>query len=219
MALTGEWVLLKTFNMTLDTSEILGLEDRYRRNLINSLLGPKTIVLVGSVSANGVYNLAPFSQVFHVGANPPMAGLLFRPDSVPRHTLTNIRNSGFYTIQSVEEPWFAKAHQCSARYSEEVSEFEAVQLESEIIEGFEAPFVKDAKVKIGLSLKEEVKIESNNTILVIGMIEKLIVPKQALEEDGFLNPLKTGAVAVAGLDAYYSLNHLARLKYAKPHLP
>ncbi|MCB0819295.1 MAG: flavin reductase [Bacteroidetes bacterium] len=204
--------------MNLNTSEILGLEDRYRRNLINSLLGPKSVVLVGSVSVNGIYNLAPFSQVFHVGANPPLAGLLFRPDSVPRHTLTNIRNTGFFTIQSIAEAWFAEAHQCSARYPKEVSEFEAMQLEPETFDGFAAPFVKNAKVKIGLSLKEEINIAINKTILVVGMIEKLIVPDDAVEEDGFLNPMETGAIAAAGLDSYYSLNHLARLKYAKPHL-
>jgi hypothetical protein len=37
----------------------------------------------------------------------------------------------------------------------------------------------------------------------------------AVEPDGFLNPQKTGSIASAGLDSYYTLQQLARLDYAK----
>ena len=79
---------------------IAGLDERFRRNLINSLHGVRPALLVGTTSATGTDNLAVFSQVLHIGANPPLTGILFRPDSVERHTLTNIRNNGAFTLNT-----------------------------------------------------------------------------------------------------------------------
>jgi flavin reductase (DIM6/NTAB) family NADH-FMN oxidoreductase RutF len=202
--------------MNLNSEDIINLDEMFRRNMLNSLLGPKSLVLIGTISSSGVSNLAVFSQVFHIGANPPLAGILFRPDSVPRHTLTNIRETGCFTIQNVTRNYFRQAHQSSARYPDQISEFEATGLEEEYIDDFPAPFVKDATVKMALNKVEEIRLQSNDTILVVGKIERILVPMNAVEKDGFVNPLLTGSMASAGLDAYYSVQALARLSYAKP---
>lgn len=72
--------------MELNKEEILHYEKNYRANLINSVSGFKSANLIGTVSSKGNTNLAIFSSVIHVGANPPLIGLLMRPVSVPRHT-------------------------------------------------------------------------------------------------------------------------------------
>ena len=51
----------------------------------------------------GQTNLAIFSQIFHIGANPPLVGILVRPDSVDRHTLRNIRETSWFTINHIQE--------------------------------------------------------------------------------------------------------------------
>lgn len=202
--------------MNLKSDEISSLDKTFRSNLINSLLGPKSITLIGTISTSGISNLALFSQVFHVGANPPLLGVLFRPDSVPRHTLTNIRDTGCFTLQNVTRNYFRQAHQTSARYPEPVSEFDATGLEEEYLEEFAAPFVKEASVKLALNKVEEIRIQSNDTVLIVGEIVRIIAPMQAIEKDGFVDPVISGSIASAGLDAYYSVQALARLKYAKP---
>jgi flavin reductase (DIM6/NTAB) family NADH-FMN oxidoreductase RutF len=202
-----------------DQNALEGLEQRFRANLINSLPGAKALALVGTRSREGQENLAVFNSVFHVGANPAMIGLVFRPDSVDRHTLSNIRETGFYTLNQVHAGMVAAAHQTSARYAAEVSEFEATGLNPLYNPGFEAPAVKESTVRIGLELAEEIPVRSNGTILIIGKVLWLELPDAAIGADGFVDPMETGVVSVCGLDAYYGLQPLARYAYAKPDLP
>ncbi len=45
--------------------------DRFTRaNFINSLSGFKSLSLIGTVNGNGVSNLAVFSNIVHLGADP-----------------------------------------------------------------------------------------------------------------------------------------------------
>lgn len=202
-----------------DSLSLAELEQRFRAQLINSLPGVKALALIGTRSKAGQENLAVFNSVFHVGANPAMLGLVFRPDSVDRHTLSHIRETGFYTMNQVSAGMAGAAHQTSARYPAEVSEFAATGLQPFYYPGFEAPAVLESRVRIGLELAEEIPVKSNGTILVIGRVSWLEFPDTALGEDGFINPLVTGSVSVCGLDAYYGLEPLGRYAYAKPDMP
>jgi flavin reductase (DIM6/NTAB) family NADH-FMN oxidoreductase RutF len=202
-----------------DQNALEGLEQRFRANLINSLPGAKALALVGTRSREGQENLAVFNSVFHVGANPAMLGLIFRPDSVDRHTLSNIRETGVYTLNQVSAGMTEAAHQTSARYPAGVSEFVATGLQPFYYPAFEAPAVLESRVRLGLELAEEIPVRSNGTILIIGRVVWLELPDAAVGADGFADPLETGTVSVCGLDAYYALQPLGRYAYAKPDLP
>ena len=65
---------------------------------INSLSGYKSANLVGTADHQGRHNLAIVSSVVHLGAQPPLVGMIMRPDVVERHTLANIRETGWYTL-------------------------------------------------------------------------------------------------------------------------
>jgi len=202
--------------MRLDRAGIDALERRRRAALINSLGGLRGAMLVGTADREGATNLAIFSSLTHIGAAPPLQGLIFRPDSVERHTLENLRASGVYTVNHVTRPLLRAAHQTSARYPREVSEFGATGLGEHWIEGFNAPFVAEAVVRIGLRLVEEIPIRLNGTHLVIGSIEHLEVPADAVTETGTLNPERAGSIAVAGLDTYFTAEAIERRSYAHP---
>lgn len=199
-----------------DANSLLSLNDRYRTNLINSLHGARPAMLIGTKNKQGNTNLALFSQVLHLGANPALCGILFRPDSVDRHTLQNIRETGFFTLNSTTEGMEDRAHQTSARYAETVSEFDACGFEAEYREGFFAPFVAESPVKIGLKAQPEIRIEANGTILLLGAVEHLFVHPDILAETGHINHHHAKSLAVAGLDTYVGLKPIARFSYAKP---
>lgn len=190
-------------------------DSNFRRDFINSLTGFKSLALIGTKNEKGVRNLAPFSQVFHIGASPPLIGILFRPHTVERHTLANILNTGFFTLNHVHESFYKQAHQTAARYSG--SEFEAVGLEEVIMDGFFAPFVKISPLKIACSLADHQTIQLNQTVLVIGSIEAVWVDDQAVGDDGFIDLEKVGTITVSGLDSYHKTQKLARLSYPKPN--
>lgn len=197
-----------------DSEEIMASEFFFRTNLINSLSGYKSLNLIGTQNSKGVTNLAIFSQVFHIGANPPTVGILFRPNTVIRHTLDNILESGFFSLNHVTSQFYQEAHWTSAKW--ESSEFEATEIESEYLNGFFAPFVKISPVKIACSLVETQTLKVNQTILLIGKIESVHIEEKGLRKDGSLDLNAMDTVTVSGLDEYHVGKSLGRLAYSKP---
>lgn len=192
------------------------LEERFRARLINSLSGFKSANLIGTISDNGITNLSIVSSVFHIGANPPLVGMIIRPHSVTRDTLENIINTRQYTINQVSDRFWQKAHQCSARYDADISEFDAAGLTPEYVEGVLPPFVAESQLKYALDVREIQTLEINGTVLVIGEIGEIFVGEDAVAEDGYVDIEKIGTVAVSGLDSYHTTQRLGRLSYAKP---
>jgi flavin reductase (DIM6/NTAB) family NADH-FMN oxidoreductase RutF len=197
------------------SSDIEQMENRYRVNFINSLSGFKSANLIGTCDQEKQTNLAIVSSVVHLGANPPLMAYINRPASVPRHTLENILSTGFYTFNHVSSDIIEKAHQTSARYPKEESEFKASGLNESWIEPFSAPFVQESPIKIGLKYIEHHTL-LNNTVMVIGEIVYVDLSSIHLHEDGLIDIESAGTVAVSGLDTYNRAQKLKRMAYAKP---
>ena len=207
---------MDSINRQIDQTELLEMEQRYRANFINSLTGFKSVALVGTSDKSGQKNLAIFNSIVHLGAHPPLIGMVIRPDSVDRHTLQNILETGYYTINHVQEEMMEKAHQTSARYPKTVSEFDAVGLDFEVINDFPAPFVKASTIKIGVQFKEKVPFAINGTIFVIGEIKQITLPQALVQADGFVDLVKAGTITNSGLDSYHVVLDGKRFPYAKP---
>lgn len=199
-----------------DHHHITDLEDRKRAALVNSLSGFKSLNLIGTVNQEGQTNLAIFNSVVHIGANPPLLGFISRPDSVEKHTLENIRKTGCYTINHITQDIFEQAHQTSARYQREQSEFYATGLTADYKNNFSAPFVHESNIQMGMKLKEIIRVKTNNTLLVIGEIQDLYFPAEIWDESGILDIEKAGSIAGSSLDGYHTTQLIKRMKYAKP---
>ncbi len=194
---------------------LTGLNEREHIRLINSLSGFRNAFLVGTADKQGKSNLAIFSSIFHVGAKPPLIGMLSRPDSVERHTLENIRATGCWTLSGVTCEMLPQAHHTSARFDRDTSEFAATGLAEDHLDGFHAPHVKGSPLVLAFNLRDEIKLEINGTVLLIGEIQRMNFDRQALGKDGWLDIEKLGLVAVSGLDAYHVTQRIGRLSYAK----
>ena len=202
----------------LSFSELMALETRNRANLINSIGGFKSVCLIGSCNSEKQNNLAIFNSIIHIGASPPLIGFIIRPDSVDRHTLSNIIETGYYTINHINESIYQQAHQTSARYPREISEFDATNLTASYKDDFAAPFVHESSIQLGIEFKDRIDIKLNNTILIIGQIVHVNFPKECLCEDGFLDIEKAKTITCSGLDSYHKTERINRLSYAKPNL-
>jgi flavin reductase (DIM6/NTAB) family NADH-FMN oxidoreductase RutF len=197
-----------------DKASILEAESFFRRDFINCLSGYKSLNLIGTKNKLGQTNLSPFSQVFHIGATPPLVGILFRPHTVKRHTLENIIETGEFTLNHVTKDFYKEAHQTAARYKG--SEFIEVGLEELYLEGVYAPFVKNSPLKVACKLVEHQTLQVNGTVMVIGGIEHVFVDEKGLRVDGSLDLNALGTVTVSGLDEYHIGKRLARMSYPKP---
>jgi flavin reductase (DIM6/NTAB) family NADH-FMN oxidoreductase RutF len=185
-----------------------------RANFINSLSGFKSANLIGTRSLDGVDNLAVISSVFHVGANPPLLGMIMRPHTVVRDTLQNIKDTGHYTINHICQSIVDSAHQCSARYDAQVSEFEQVGLSPQTTNQLKAPYVLESNIKLGMQVQDIQLLTINNTELVIGRIVEVIIEPKWISDDGFVDIEAADSVAVSGLDSYHATQRIARLSYA-----
>lgn len=200
---------------SLDSYSIAALDNRKRAQLINSLLGFKPALLIGTVNQTGVTNLAMMTSIVHLGATPPLIGVVFRPHTVPRHSLENILNTGTYTLNQITETMLEQAHQTSARYPEQQSEFTATGLTEAYSERLGAPYVAESPIGFGLSLRQQIPIELNDTSLVIGEVVEIRLPEEVWHEDGYLDAEQAGSVCASGLDSYHETKRLKRLPYAK----
>lgn len=202
--------------LDLNSTQILEMEKYYRINLANSLTGYKALNLLGTASEEGVTNLCIVSSVFHLGSNPPLFGLIIRPEREHNDTLKNIKLTGQYTLNNVLPQFYKQAHQTSAGYASGASEFAECGFNELYAPDFKAPFVKESSIRIGLQLKELIEMTMNRTTLVIGEVEHVLTDDSLIGEDGFIDPVKAGTVTLTGLDSYYLTEPLGRLAYAKP---
>ena len=194
--------------------QVMEEDSFYRRNLINCLSGYKSLNLIGTKTSEGVTNLAVFSQVFHIGAAPPLVGILFRPHTVKRDTLENILQTGFFTLNHVTPLFYKEAHWTAASW--ESSEFEGTGLIEEFKHDFYAPFVKSSPVQLGCSLVETQTLQVNQTVLLIANVDHIFVEEKGLRADGSLDLNALETVTVSGLDEYHVGEKLGRLAYPKP---
>ena len=192
------------------------LATRYKNNLINSISGYKSANLIGTKSKTGITNLAVFNSVIHLGSNPALLGFILRPTSIPRHSYQNMKEKGVFTINHINLDQIEDAHHTSAKYAENISEFDQTNFEAEYKADCLAPFVKRAPVQIACRYVNDYLIKENDTLLVLGAIEHLFVQEEMLLEDGYVQLDKGEVVTINGIDGYALPQLLARFPYARP---
>jgi flavin reductase (DIM6/NTAB) family NADH-FMN oxidoreductase RutF len=156
--------------------DIMNMEKQERVHFANSLGGFKSVCLIGTQNKIEQTNLAIIDSLIHIGSNPPLFGMIFRPGAVARHTLENILETGFYTINHINEIIYKQAHQTSARYDRTISEFEVTGLHSEFKNDFFAPFIGESHLQLAMEFKEKVELSINNTVLIIGEVKHAYFP-------------------------------------------
>jgi len=202
--------------LTIDSEQIRQLEKEYRRTLINSVVGYRSLNLLGTVSNEGATNLCVVSSAFHLGANPPLIGVVIRPEREHNDTLGNIKSTRQYTLNNVLPEWYLQAHQTSASYPSGVSEFDTCGFKQLYADQFKAPFVQQSTIRIGLELREVIDVAVNGTTILIGEIVQILTDGEMIAADGTVDHVKAQTMTVAGLDAYFLPQAVGRLAYAKP---
>lgn len=195
------------------------MAQRFRAEFINSLSGFKSANLVGTRNTEGIDNLAIVSSVVHIGAHPPLLGMVMRPHTVQRDTLENIKQTGVYTLNNVSQTMTKAAHQTSARYAADVSEFNQVGLTPQDSEAVDAPYVAESTIQLSMQVQDIVHLAINKTELVIGQIIEAILPEDLIDKTGYLDIEACGSMAISGLVSYHNTSRVARFGYAKPDRP
>ena len=119
-------------------------------------------------------------------------------------------------MNHIHPSFIQQAHQSSAKYAADESEFDATGLDIEWQENCIAPFVAESKVKYAMELVEIVPIRHNGTFFIIGKVRDVFIDDAILGSDGYLHLEKANSVCSLGTDGYYTAALQGRFAYAKP---
>ncbi len=153
--------------------------------LLIGLVVPRPIGWIGSVSAAGVRNLAPFSFFNAVAASPPT--VLFstiRASGARKDTLSNVEETGVFTVNVVTEETAEAMNLTSGSYDPSVDEFELAGLTAVAGTVVDAPFVAEAKANLECRLSQVVPIGTDGPMaasIVIGEVVRVHVDGAILD--------------------------------------
>ena len=196
--------------------DIDSLDKIYRLNLINSITGYKSANLIATQSKAGNTNVAIFSSITHLGSDPALLSFVLRPTTVPRHTYSNLKDTGIFTVNHISSDIISDAHHSSAKYPESVSEFDMTGLEVEFKDNYPCPFVKNSPVQIACEYQNEYPIKENGTVLIVAQMKTIYLQDKLLQKDGWVCLEKGNVVSINGLDGYALPKLLERFDYARP---
>ena len=100
------------------------LEPKNRYKLITASIVPRPIALVTTKNKDGSTNAAPFSFFNVFSEDPPLVvlGLQTKPDKTLKDTTYNIKNTGEFVVNLVDDKMAEKMVACSADYPKGESE-------------------------------------------------------------------------------------------------
>lgn len=148
-----------------------GLPDDRVYKILSSLVVPRPIALVSSLSAAGVVNAAPYSFFNVVSEAPPLLviGLHHNADGTPKDTTRNIAESGEFVVNLVDEDIAAAMNVCATDFPADMSELGPAGLTTAPSTVVKPPRIAEAPA--ALECRREVSLAfGDKRELVIGRI-------------------------------------------------
>jgi flavin reductase (DIM6/NTAB) family NADH-FMN oxidoreductase RutF len=183
--------------------ETLKASDRYK--LLVSLVVPRPIALVTTISPGGVVNAAPFSFFNVLGDNPPIVLISVdrKLDGNFKDTGRNIIDNKEFVVHMVDEVIAQKMHGCSVESADNVSELDLVGFTQSPSKTVRVPRIAEAPVAMECVLHSNIETGARN--LFIGEVKWMHV------RDGIVDPQTLRRVP----GAYHAVARLYANKYCK----
>jgi len=177
--------------------------------LMISAIVPRPIAWVGTLGADGVANLAPFSYFMGVGSAPPLVAISAARarGGVLKHTARNVLATREFSVSIPSVRDLDAMHACSAAWPE--SEFDALGIAAAPGVRIAAPRPASSACTLECVLHTALDLES--THLFVGRVVLFLVDDAVLS-DGVIDPVLLDPVARLGGDGYAELGR----RHARP---
>ena len=144
------------------------LERTARYKLLIGLVYPRPIALVSTIGANGVLNAAPFSFFNVVADEPPLVLLSFnrRSDGTLKDTVKNIRRSGEFVVNLVDEAIANGTVAAGQELPETESEFSVAGFTPEASVVVKPPRVREAPASLECRLERRLEFGTGREIIL-----------------------------------------------------
>lgn len=144
-------------------------------HLMNSIVQPRPIAWISSISSGGVVNLAPFSYFNICSMNPPIISnsIFFNRDGSEKDTLKNIKATKKYVVGTVSFKAAEKANISSAPFDAGVNEFEEAKVNAIDRGSGEPPFISESPVQLVCELNQTLPLGEGAGVgtLVLGNVK------------------------------------------------
>ena len=141
--------------------------------ILASLVTPRPIALVTTISADGKVNAAPFSFFNLLGANTPICAFApgNRKDGTPKDTARNVRSTHEFVVNLVDEAIAEAMNQCAASLPFGESELTRAGLHAAPSSVVKPPRIVEAPASLECVEWGTLQIGGNR--VVIGLIKRL----------------------------------------------
>ena len=198
--------------MTIRTS---ALSKREAYFLLTSVIIPRPIALVTSVSHQGVVNAAPFSFFNALSSDPPLVMLAIdRRSTELKDTTRNILERKEFVVNIVSEAIAERMNMCSGEYPPEVSEIDVAGFTTLPSDTISVPRIAESPVQLECTLDQHLAIGRAPNDLLIGEVRAFHVD-DVLLESGRVSPHALKAVGRLSGSNYCRSTQVFRMERPK----
>ena len=194
--------------------------DRYR--LVIDSVVPRPIAWITSRSDDGALNLAPFSFFMGVSSSPPTVAVSIGTREPKKDTLANLESNGEAVVHLVPAAALETVNQTGGEYAQEVSEIDALKLNSLPSEKVAPPRLAAADVALECRLYSSQPIgdPAKVTLCILEIILVHVAEAVAQSDAPHLpDPAKLSAVARLGERYYLRAENWELSELPSPSVP
>lgn len=201
--------------MDFDTNE---LSPKQIYKLMTSIIVPRPIAWISTISKDGIYNLAPFSYFAGVSSDPPllMVSVGSKEKGIKKDTWQNIHETDQFVVNMVTKELLDKMNISSVAFDREINEFEKAGLTPKKADIVKAPLVAESPVNIECE-KFQI-LEIGNMGIIFGKVLKIHVKDEILNEKGYVDTTKLEIVGRLGGANYCIISKENTFEVRRPDL-
>ncbi len=186
--------------------------------LMTSVIVPRPIAWISTISKDGVPNVAPFSYFAGVSSEPPllMVSIGSKEEGIKKDTWKNIEETGDFVVNMVTKELLEKMNLTSAPFDENVDEFDVAKLTKKPASVVKAPLIAESPVNIECRKFQILEIGSMG--IIFGEVLKVHVRDDILNEKVYVDTTKLEIVGRLGGANYCIVSKDNTIELRKPKL-
>ncbi len=185
------------------------MSPREAYQLLISVVVPRPIGWVSSISKEGNVNLAPFSFFNAVGGNPPTVMLsIGKRRGEEKDTLRNIIAAKEFVLNIVSEELAEAMNLTSGDWPYGENEFERAGLTMLPSTDVKPPRVAEAKATMEVKFTQLMRVNGTGYTMVLGQVVRFHVRPELLRANGTVDPESLRPLGRFGGAEYTTLGHV-----------
>jgi flavin reductase (DIM6/NTAB) family NADH-FMN oxidoreductase RutF len=187
-----------------------------------SCVVPRPIGWISTLGADGVPNLAPFSQFQNLTFDPPyvMFAANQRTDGRRKDSVANAEQSGEFVYNMVTYDLREAMNRSAQQVPPEIDEFEVAGVTKAPSSLVKAPRVAESPVNFECRYHQTLRLPGHSTMgtvdIVIGQVIGIHIKDEFIQPDGKLNVLKIRPIARLGYYDYTSIDSIFEMIISGP---